>query len=201
MSERSVGDLSRLPAAGFSTHGLWWWAAAAFMLMETAGFSLAAASYLYVMSGAERWPLEAAYPDLFWGTAQTVLLLGSLVPTWFFGRAARRREPAGTRFWGVVVALLNGLALVIRAVEFPHLNVRWDHDAYGSVTWALMLLHTTHLITDFLDTAFLVVFLFTHPLCDERYSDADDDCVYWAFVVMTWIPLYLLVYWAPRWAT
>lgn len=199
MSERSVGDLSRLPASGFSTHSLWWWAAFAFMLIEVTGFSLASVAYLYVMNGADRWPLEAADPDLTWGTAQTALLVGSLVPTWFFSKAARLRQAGPARFWGVVVAVLNAGALVIRAFEFPHLNVRWDHDAYGSVTWALMLLHTTHLITDFIDTAMLVVFLFTHPLCDERYSDADDDCVYWAFVVVTWLPIYLLVYWAPRW--
>ena len=90
--------------------------------------------------------------------------------------------------------------MVLRGFEFPHLNARWDYDAYGSVVWALMLLHTLHLITDFIDTAMLVVFLFTHPLCDERYSDADDDCVYWTFVVVSWLPIYLLVYWAPRWA-
>jgi len=27
----------------------------------------------------------------------------------------------------------------------------------------------------------------------------DDDAVYWAFVVLTWLPFYALVYWAPRW--
>jgi heme/copper-type cytochrome/quinol oxidase subunit 3 len=100
----------------------------------------------------------------------------------------------------VLVALLNLGALLIRAVEFPHLNSHWDHDAYGSVTWALMLLHTTHLVTDFIDTGFLTIWLFTHPMSDERYSDVDDDAFYWGFVVACWIPIYLLVYWAPRWA-
>ena len=61
----------------------------------------------------------------------------------------------------------RALALVIRAFEFAHLNTRWDQDAYGSVAWTLMLLHTTHLITDFVDTVFLAVFLFTHRV-DER---------------------------------
>jgi heme/copper-type cytochrome/quinol oxidase subunit 3 len=199
VSERVVGDLSRLPAAGFRTHGMWFWAAMAFMLMEGVGFSLAAASYLYLMNGASQWPLSSRPPDLFWGAAQTILLLASLPPTWIMCRAARLRQLQPTRFWSIVVLALNTLALVIRGFEFPHLNTHVTDDAYGSITWALMLLHTAHLITDFIDTLMLDIFLFAKEVDTERYSDVDDDGVYWAYVVLTWIPIYLLVYWAPRW--
>ena len=122
MSERIVGDLSRLPAAGFRTHGLWFWAAMAFMLMEGVAFALAAATYLYLMNGAGRWPLADRAPDLGWGTAQTVLLLASLAPTWVMCRSARLRQLQPTRVWAVVVFVLNTLALVIRGFEFAHLN-------------------------------------------------------------------------------
>ena len=199
MSERIVGDLSRLPAAGFRTHGLWFWAAMAFMLMEGVAFALAAATYLYLMNGAGRWPLADRAPDLGWGTAQTVLLLASLAPTWVMCRSARLRQLQPTRVWAVVVFVLNTLALVIRGFEFSHLNTHVDTDAYGSITWALMLLHTTHLVTDFGDTLFVTLFLFTHSVDTERFSDVDDDGVYWAYVVFTWLPLYALIYLAPRW--
>ncbi|MDB5444746.1 MAG: putative cytochrome c oxidase subunit protein [Phenylobacterium sp.] len=199
MSERIVGDLSRLPAAGFRTHGLWFWAAMAFMLMEGVGFALAGATYLYLMNGAAQWPLSNRPPDLLWGTLQTVVLVGSLVPTVLMCRAARLRQLRPTRVWAVVVFVLNTLALVIRGFEFPHLNTHVDQDAYGSVTWAMMLLHTTHLVTDFVDTLFVTAFLFTHSVDTERFSDVDDDGVYWMFVVVCWVPIYLLVYWAPRW--
>ena len=201
MTARVVGDLSRLPASGFRSHSLWGWAAMAFMLMEGIGFALAGATYIYLMNGSRRWPLEGQPPDLLYGTLMTVLLLGSLFPNYLMSRAARRREAEPAKRWAVVVFVLNALALVVRAFEFPHLNVRWDQDAYGSVTWALMGLHTLHLLTDFLDTFFLTVFLFTHTLDSERFSDLDDDAVYWAFVVLTWVPIYLIVYWAPRLAS
>ena len=199
MSERVVGDLSELPAAGFRSHGLWFWAGLAFMLMEGVAFALAGAAYLYLMNGAAQWPLANRPPDLFWGTAQTVLLLASLPPTFILSRAARRRELEPTRYWAVVVFLMNAAALVIRGFEFTHLNTHVDQDAYGSVTWAMLLLHTLHLVTDFVDTLFVTLFLFTHSVDTERFSDIDDDVVYWAFVVLTWVPIYLLVYWAPRW--
>ena len=199
-ARRTVGDLAAVPTSGFGVHGLWYWAGLAFMLMEAAGFSLAGAAYVYVMASNRQWPLTGGPPDLTWGTLQTLLLLGSLVPTWFLARAARRRDLPATRAWAVLVAVLNAGALLVRAFEFPHLNTHWDQDAYGSVTWALMLLHTAHLITDFVDTAALTVFIFTHPVGNDRFADVDDDALYWAYVVFTWIPIYLLVYWAPRWA-
>ena len=71
---------------------------------------------------------------------------------------------------------------------------------FGSIVWGLILLHTVHLVTDFLDTLFLCVFLFTHSVDNERFSDTDDNAGYWAFIVLTWLPYYLLIYWAPRWA-
>jgi cytochrome c oxidase subunit III len=196
---RVVGDLSHLPAAGFRSHSLWFWAGMGFIAIEGAGFALALSAYIYLANGARQWPLTGSAPDLFWGTAQTVLLVGSLVPTLLASRAARRRQLGPTQLWGVVLAVLNGLALVIRGFEFPHLNTRLDHDAYGSIVWALMLLHTVHLVTDFIDSTFLTAFLFTHEVEASRFSDVDDDCVYWAFVVAFWLPIYALVYWAPRW--
>jgi cytochrome c oxidase subunit 3 len=200
MSERIVGDLSKLPAAGFRSHSLWGWATFGFMAIEGMGFALAGAAYVYLMNGARRWPLEGPAPDLFWGSLMTVLLVASLVPNALASRAARRRDAAATRLWGFVLFVFNAAAILVRAFEFPHLNTRWDSDAYGSITWALMLLHTTHLVTDVVGTCVLTAILFTHRIDSERFSDVDDDAVYWAFVVAAWIPIYLLVYWAPRWS-
>jgi len=199
MSARIVGDLSDLPRAGFRSHGLWGWAGAGFMLIEGMGFALAIAAYLYVMAGNDQWPLSERPPDLEWGTANTLLMLGSLIPNYFVSRAARRRDAGRTQRWTLVMAAIGVATLLVRALEFPHLNGRWDHDAYGSVMWTLIVMHTTHLITDFFDTFFLAVFLHTHPIDTERFSDTDDNAGYWAFIVAWWIPLYALVYWAPRW--
>jgi heme/copper-type cytochrome/quinol oxidase subunit 3 len=201
MSGRLVdGDLSKIPAAGFRTHGLWFWAAMGFMAIEGSGFALAGAAYVYLMNGSAQWPLSGVAPDLLWGSVQTGLMLASLWPNLILSRAARRRETGPTRRWGLILFAMNTLTLVVRGFEFPHLNARWDYDAYGSIVWALMLLHTLHLVTDFIDTGLLTAILFAEPIDTERFSDVDDDCVYWGFVVAAWLPIYLLVYWAPRWS-
>lgn len=193
-----IGDLAHLPTAGFRTHGLWYWGALWFMAIEGAGFVLAWASYLYLMSLADRWPLRDPPPDLDWALVNTALMLVSLWPAHLLSKAARRRDLKATQRLGLLLAVLNALVVVIRFCEFPNLNTRWDHDAYGSIVWALMLLHTLHLITDFLETLVLTVFSFTHPVDTERFSDIDDDAGYWWFVVLTWLPTLALVYLAPR---
>lgn len=200
MTGKIVGDLSGLPASGFRQHGLWFWAGAGFMLIEGTAFILAAAAYLMLMGEAEQWPLVDRAPDLLWGTLALAVFLGSLAPNFLVSHAARKRDLAATRRWSVAMTVLCAVLLVLRAIEFGHLNTRWDQDAYGSIVWALILLHTVHLVTDFIDTFFLTVFLFTHPVDNERFSDTDDNAGYWAFIVFFWAAYYVLIYWAPRWA-
>jgi heme/copper-type cytochrome/quinol oxidase subunit 3 len=86
----------------------------------------------------------------------------------------------------------------VRGFELASLNVRWDENAYGSIVWALMLLHTLHILTDLADTLFLTLFVHTHEADGHRFSDVADNCLYWHFVVLAWLPLHALVYWAPR---
>ena len=45
--------------------------------------------------------------------------------------------------------------LVIRGFEFNSLHVLWYSNAYGSIIWALLFLHTTHVGTDLADTVVL----------------------------------------------
>lgn len=65
----------------------------------------------------------------------------------------------------IVVALV---VVAIRAVEFPYLNVWWDTNAYGSVVWMLISVHTAHTVTDLYDTIVLAVLMFTGPIEGKR---------------------------------
>jgi heme/copper-type cytochrome/quinol oxidase subunit 3 len=92
------------------------------------------------------------------------------------------------------------LLLIIRAFEFTSLNVTWYANAYGSIQWALLLLHTTHILTDWVDTGVLAA-LFKTPLGyqQRRLVDVCENAMYWRFVWLSWLPIYLMLYWVPRW--
>jgi heme/copper-type cytochrome/quinol oxidase subunit 3 len=199
MRQRALLDVSALPTFAFGPRSAMWWGTLAFMALEGMGFALAAATYLYLDDLAPEWPLSAPAPNHWPGTIVLAILLLSLVPNHILARHAKRFSMRQVRIWLVVMCVLGALPLVVRALEFPALHILWDANAYGSIVWVLLGLHTTHLITDCGDTLVLTVLMFTrHGYSGRRFSDVDDNAFYWDFVVGTWIPIYLLIYWAPR---
>ena len=92
-----------------------------------------------------------------------------------------------------VVAFAN-----VRVFEVGALGTRWDQNAYGSIVWVSMGFHTAHLLTDMLDTVVLIALMYLGPVEGKRFVDCSENSVYWYFVVAMWLPLYLVIYIAPR---
>ena len=199
MKERIIADLSRLPLHGMGAASVTWWGTLAFMLIEATGFALAIAVYLYLMAVAPIWPIDAPRPDLWPGTIVTLLLLVSLVPNYLVATWSARQDIPKVKLGLVVMSILGTAPLVVRIFEFPALNVSWDSNAYGSVVWMLLGLHTTHIITDLADTLVLAALMFTrHADNLRRFGDVQDNAMYWNFVVVAWLPIYGCIYWIPR---
>ena len=102
------------------------------------------------------------------------------------------------RFW-LVVCLVFGVAFnVVRMFEFATLNCLWNTNAYGSIVWFLLGMHTIHISTDVVDTGVLTALMFIGPIEEKRFVDVAENAMYWCFVVLVWLPLYGVIYWAPR---
>jgi cytochrome c oxidase subunit III len=199
VKEHVVEDLSALPLHGMGSASLTWWGTAAFMLIEGTGFALALAVYLYLMSIAATWPIDAPKPDPLPGTLVTLLLVVSVVPNVLVSRWAERQDLRKVRIGMVVMSVLGIAPLIVRIFEFPALKINWDSNAYGSIVWTLLGLHTTHIITDLADTLVLAALMFTrHGDNRRRYGDVQDNAMYWNFVVAAWLPIYACIYWIPR---
>lgn len=199
MKEPVVADLSRLPLHGMGTASMTWWGTLAFMLIEGTGFALAIAVYLYLMSVAATWPIDAPPPDLLPGTVVALLLLLSLVPNYLVARWAEQQDLLKVQVGLVVMSILGIAPLIVRIFEFKALNVSWDSNAYGSIVWTLLGLHATHIITDLVDTLVLAALMFTrHGNNLRRFGDVQDNAMYWNFVVAAWLPIYFCIYWIPR---
>jgi cytochrome c oxidase subunit III len=199
MKELPVADLSALPLHGSTTSSQTWWGTLAFMLIEGTGFALAIAVYLYLASLAPDWPIGAPPPDLGPGTAITLILAASAVPNWLVARWAEAKDLRRVRIGLVVMSVVGIVPLIVRIYEFRALNVSWDSNAYGSIVWVLLGLHTTHIMTDVADTLVLAAVMFTrHGDNKRRYGDVQDNALYWYFVVLTWLPIYACLYGVPR---
>ena len=201
MIQRQVIDAAALPDHAFGSRSIMWWATMAIIAIEGTVFALAIASYFYLQGNEEAWPPpDTALPGLLWPTVNVFILLVSLWPNEMVKRAAEDMRPADTRRWMVVADLFAIAFVIVRAIEYRHLNVSWDSNAYGSATWTLLSLHTIHLVTDLADTLVLTVLMFTHHgEKPRRFVDVAENAFYWYFVVLTWIPIYVVLYWVPRW--
>jgi heme/copper-type cytochrome/quinol oxidase subunit 3 len=197
---RFTTDLSRLPTHGFGHRAITWWGCVAFFLIEGTGFLLAIAAYLFLMNQEQAWP-PPPYPppDLLPGTLFTIAMLLSEIPNSIAKRAAEHGRLRQLRHMLVVASLFGLLFVGLRAWEFSSLHVLWHENAYGSVLWLLLLLHTTHFVTDWADTLVLTALMHgKHGMEGRRFVDCSENAMYWRFVWLCWLPLYFLIYWLPR---
>jgi len=196
---RIVGDLSALPDHEFGLKSIIWWGLLGFMAIESMAFVLAGGAYLYIRSINDSWPFPPDQaPLLAPGILTTIVLLASEVVNRWTARRAKLYDERAVKL-GVAGMIVFGVIIIVaRFFELPHLHTRWDVNAYGSVTWLLIFMHTLHIITDWADTGVLGGWLFTHKMEPTQFSEVYDNCGYWTFVVWSWIPIGALVYLAPR---
>ena len=193
-------DVSGLPTHSFGSRGLMWWATLTFMVIEGAMFAMLLATWAYLYVREPVWPPPPfAPPELLYGAANTLLLLASLWPNHRARHATEALDLQRAVRWLLLGSAVSLAFLVLRGLEFAHLNVRWDSNAYGSIVWTTLGFHTLHLLTDAVETWVITAKLWREPGA-RRFIDASEDCRYWDFVVMAWLPIFAVVYLVPRWA-
>ena len=195
-----VIDVSGLPDHAFGSRSIMWWATVCVIAIEASVFVATIASYFYLQGTEASWPPpDVKLPGLFWPTINVAVLLVSLIPNQIVKNAAERYDLNTVRVGMVIADLLAVMFVVVRGFEYANLNVRWDSNAYGSVTWTLLSFHSFHLVTDLADSIVLTALMFTrHAKKPVRLVDVSENCFYWYFVVISWLPIYFVLYWAPR---
>ncbi|MCU1348014.1 MAG: cytochrome oxidase subunit [Acidobacteria bacterium] len=197
---RQTLDVSHLPDHGFGSRSIMWWATVLIICIEATVFVVTIGSYFYLQGSEATWPpADTPLPDMFWSTVNVFILLASLAPNQFVKSAAERMDTKRVQR-GMIACDLFALAFVTcRILEYHHLNVSWDSNAYGSITWTLLSFHTFHLVTDLADSLVLTVLMFTrHGQKPTRFVDVAENAFYWYFVVISWLPIYAVLFWAPR---
>ncbi len=194
---RIIGDVRDLPDHAFGPASLGWWGTIGFMLIEGMAFVLAAGAYFYLMSNESAWPPAGLPPSLRYGTMFTALAIVSELPNVWLSRRNHANDVPAIRL-GLWLMVAFGVALmVIRGFEFGALNVRWNDNAYGSIIWSLMLMHSVHIVTDVYDSVVLAVIVTQHKPDARKRADVSDNALYWHFVVLAWLAVYVLVYLLP----
>jgi cytochrome c oxidase subunit I+III len=199
MNQRPAVDASRLPGYAFGPRGLIWWGTSGFMVIEGSMFVMALIVYFYLRLKVQAWPPSLPNPGISYATANLLLVFASCIPCQLAKGAAERFDLARTRLWLGILVLVGIGNVVLRALEYTQLNCRWDFNAYASITWVLLSMHTIHVATDVVDSAVLLAVISLEPVTERRFVDVSENSLYWFFIVAWWVPIYLTVYFAPRW--
>lgn len=202
MNERPavVVEVGSLPNFAFGSHGVVWWGVLVFIAIEAMMMLLCMITYLYLRSHAAEWPPHGHPPRLLYATLATVVMLASVVPMIWLENAARHLDLLRVRI-GLLVCLAIGIVFsVLRGLELLHLSPGWNANAYGSIIWTTIGLHTGHMVAEVLETAVIMVLMFRRgPIEGKYYSDVEDNALYWYFIVSVWVPVYAIIYLSPRW--
>ena len=192
-------DVSDLPTSTADSRALLWWGNIGMLAIEGSMFAMLFATWLYLKTANLDWPPQSApFPPLLWPSIGLALLLISGVLMYALAdRGAMKDDVASIRM-GHILCIVIGIAfLAIRWKNVVELGFKWSDHAYGSVVWTSIGMHTFHMLAATGETLVLFVYESLRPVKKKQLLDIRCTAVYWYFVVLTWIPFYLIIYVAP----
>jgi cytochrome c oxidase subunit 3 len=194
-----VIDVGELPTVVFGRRGITWWGTVGFMVIEASTLVVCAVTYLYLRKNQHVWPPEPyPLPSLLLPSASTIFLALTNIPNRLLHNATRQLDANAVRRGLLLMAALATAAVALRIFDFRELNVHWDTNAYASAAWITVAFHTVLLVFECLETWVFVALFWKGPVEGKHFVDVEDNCVYWYFMSLAWIPVFALIYISPR---
>jgi cytochrome c oxidase subunit III len=189
-----------------STLGMW-----VFLVTEIMFFGGLFMAYLVY-----RWqsPLgfqEASHHlNIYWGAANTAILIVSSLTMAFAVRAAQTSQPARTQvFWLGSTMLFGAAFLGIKAIEYtdkfkdhivPGPHFVWEGlypkpaEQFYSLYFAMTGLHALHMVIGLGIMTVILIMAKRNTFDSEYYTPVEVAGLYWHFVDIVWIFLFPLLY-------
>ena len=186
-------------------------------------FSLLLATYLYLRMANFDWPpASVPMPDLLLPTVNLIILVLSVAAMIMADRAALRDDFRSVRLgFGICIAV--GIAfLIIRFLAMTNIGFKQNELApwAGPGHWndpdmleignggmseteykthmSLWAMLAVHVIAAVGEMSLLVVYSFVRPIVKTQLLDSRCTAVYWYFVVVSWLPFYVIVWLLPH---
>jgi cytochrome c oxidase subunit I+III len=199
MSAPRTLDVSGLPPYDISNQSPLFWGQVLLCLIEGSLLCMLIATYFYLRLGVNVWPGPGVHlPGLTSSSWALIPLVASCIGSYLASEAAKKNSRSGMLLGLGLNLALALVFLALRAVAWNSLNFTWASDAHGSIVWTILFLHSYDIVADMLMTAVLIVIVASGRCGPRQRIGVHVDSVLWYFLVGIWIPLYGVVYWAPR---
>jgi len=199
VSEPRTIDVSHLPPYEISNQAPVWWGQLCLTFIEGTMFLILIAAFLYTRLRVDVWPPPGdQFPHLLLPTLALIPLLVSAYGSYMATEAAKKDDRRGMIIGMVLNLVLAGVFFAMRVMEWHSLNFNWKADIQGSYVWAFLGLHSFDFIADCVFTIVLLVSVATGRYGEKQRIGVHVDSIVWYFLVGIWIPIYLVIYWGPR---
>ena len=151
--------------------------------------------------------------DLFWGAANTVVLITSSLTMTMAVAAAQEGKRAGTVLWLVVTMLLGAAFLGVKALEYGRtiaehhvpgagFTFAGEHPEHAQIFFSLYFvmtgLHALHMIVGIGVLAVITTLAARGRFSEGYATPVEISGLYWHFVDIIWIFLFPLLYLISR---
>jgi cytochrome c oxidase subunit 3 len=197
MTENEL-NVSGLPTYVFGARSISWWATVGMTVIEAFMYCLCLGTYFYLATVSPKWPPPTMpLPGLFYPNLMGIaLIISLLVAIWLDIKS--RKEQKNLVLAGLIILSLLGIAIIIlRWFELWALGTKWDVNAYGSVIWIILGVHTFHTVFEVLETIVMTLVFASGHTNGQILVNISDSCIFWYFIIAAWILTYPIVYLGP----
>lgn len=199
MTELKIIDVSHLPPYEISSQAPLWWGQLLLAVIEGTVFCIVMAAYFYVRLRVDVWPPPGdQYPHKLLATIGLLPLFLSCIGTYWASEAAKKDDRAGMIKGLLLNLVLAVVFFVIRVVDWYSLNFSYKADAFGTYMWTFLAVHAYDYAADVIFTLVLFLFVLVGRHGPRVRLGVHVDSVVWYFLVIIWVPLYVIVYWGPK---
>jgi cytochrome c oxidase subunit 3 len=189
-----------------STLGMW-----VFLVTEIMFFGGLFMAYLVYRHASPQGFQEASHHlNVYWGTANTAILIISSLTMAMAVRSAQTSQPARSQvLWLVSTIFFGACFLGIKAIEYydkfrdhivPGPHFEWEGlypkpaEQFYSLYFAMTGLHALHMIIGLGIMTVIAIMAWRRTFDDEYYTPVEVAGLYWHFVDIVWIFLFPLLY-------
>lgn len=199
MTEARTLDVSHLPDWDVSSNSPLWWGQMLLATIEGSMFCMLIAIYFYLRQSVDMWPPPGTQlPHLIFPTLALIPLILSGGGSYWASAGAKENDRRKMLTGMLVNVVLAFLFLGLRVSEMRTLNFNWATDVHGSIFWTILFLHLIDALADFLYTVVLIAIVARGHTGPKQRLGVHVDSVVWYFIIASWIPFYIVIYWGPH---
>jgi len=193
-----VLDVSELPHSRMDSRALIWWGNLSMMTIEGTVFALAFAVFIYLRMNSLDWPpATVPKPDMLLPLIVLFFFNDTATTEIYTDISAKKENLTGVRI-GMATFIAMGLSFItIRFFILAQLGYKWSDHAFGSIVWVVFGMHLFHCITASGENLLVLIYISVKPATKKRLLDVRCAAVYWYFVILTWLPFFVLIFVQP----